>query len=73
MRTTRPVHVAWMFELWSCRAEAEIAWCERIADRIESGVSYLPAELVGAEGWSGWPERERNEPEGGPVGRNNQR
>ena len=60
MRRRKPVHVAWMFELWSARAEAEIAWCERIAERIESGVSYLPAELdaggglvrAGATAWS---------------------
>ncbi|MCM0676216.1 PadR family transcriptional regulator [Micromonospora phytophila] len=64
MRTTRPVHVGWMFELWATRAEAEIAWCERIAERIDSGVSYLPAELAGAEGWEGWPEAERSRPPG---------
>ncbi|MEU8296657.1 PadR family transcriptional regulator [Micromonospora sp. NPDC048909] len=57
IRETKPVHVAWMFELWSARAEAEIAWCERIAERIESGVSYLPAGLDRAQGWSGWQER----------------
>ncbi|WBB70983.1 PadR family transcriptional regulator [Micromonospora sp. WMMD812] len=57
VRDTKPVHVAWMFELWSARAEAEIAWCARIAERIESGVSYLPAGLDRAEGWSGWQER----------------
>ncbi|MDG4807865.1 PadR family transcriptional regulator [Micromonospora sp. WMMD1120] len=54
VRNTKPVHVGWMFELWSARAEAEMTWCERIAERIESGVSYLPAELENAEGWSGW-------------------
>ncbi|MEV7329187.1 PadR family transcriptional regulator [Micromonospora sp. NPDC093244] len=53
VRNTKPVHVGWMFELWSARAEAEMTWCERIAERIESGVSYLPAELANAEGWSG--------------------
>jgi DNA-binding PadR family transcriptional regulator len=57
MRTTRPVHVGWIFELWSARSEAEIAWCERIAERIESGVSYLPAGLVGGESWVEWQER----------------
>ncbi|WP_346539508.1 PadR family transcriptional regulator [Micromonospora sp. DPT] len=56
MRNTKPVHVAWMFELWAARAEAEVAWCDRIAERIESGVSYLPAGLAGAEGWSGWTD-----------------
>ncbi|SCL18945.1 transcriptional regulator, PadR family [Micromonospora rhizosphaerae] len=57
LRTTRPVYVGWMFELWAGRAEAEIAWCERIAERVESGVSYLPAELTDAEGWAEWRER----------------
>ncbi|MFC0507999.1 PadR family transcriptional regulator [Micromonospora costi] len=57
LRETKPVHVGWMFELWSARAEAEVAWCERIAERIEAGVSYLPAGLERAEGWSGWQER----------------
>ena len=32
-----PIHVGWMFELFTDRAEAELAWCERIADRIEAG------------------------------------
>ncbi|MGC4893254.1 PadR family transcriptional regulator [Micromonospora sp. DT31] len=45
VRNRRPVHVGWMFELWLGRAEAEMHWCERIADRIESGVSYLPAGM----------------------------
>ncbi|MET8553010.1 PadR family transcriptional regulator [Micromonospora zamorensis] len=54
MRKSKPVHVGWLFELWSERAEVELDWCERIAERIESGVSYLPAELENAEGWSGW-------------------
>ncbi|MEV1332762.1 PadR family transcriptional regulator [Micromonospora costi] len=64
LRETKPVHVGWMFELWSARAEAEVAWCERIAERIESGVSYLPAGLERAEGWSGWQERLPDRPFG---------
>ncbi|MFU8852113.1 PadR family transcriptional regulator [Micromonospora sp. SL1-18] len=56
VRNRKPVHVGWMFELWLARAEAEMAWCGRIADRIESGVSYLPAEMERAEGWSGWAD-----------------
>lgn len=47
----KPTHVAWMFELWIARAEGEIAWCERVADRIESGVSYLPDEFEPGQGW----------------------
>ncbi|GAB3946017.1 PadR family transcriptional regulator [Micromonospora vulcania] len=56
MRTTKPVHVSWLFELWAARAEAESGWCERIAERIDSGVSYLPAELDGAELWPHWTD-----------------
>lgn len=56
VRNRKPVHVGWMFELWLARAEAEMAWCERIAERIESGVSYLPAGMDRAEGWSGRPD-----------------
>ncbi|MFD0782857.1 PadR family transcriptional regulator [Micromonospora azadirachtae] len=57
LRDTKPVHVGWMFELWTARAEAEAAWCERIAERIDSGVSYLPAGIDRAEGWSGWEQQ----------------
>ncbi|MFG2053624.1 PadR family transcriptional regulator [Micromonospora sp. NPDC048930] len=56
IRNRKPVHVGWMFELWLARAEADMAWCERVAERIESGVSYLPAGLERAEGWSGWQD-----------------
>ncbi|MFG1650483.1 PadR family transcriptional regulator [Micromonospora sp. NPDC049275] len=56
VRNRKPVHVGWMFELWAVRAEAEMGWCERIAERIDSGVSYLPAELENVEGWSGWKD-----------------
>ncbi|MET7749832.1 PadR family transcriptional regulator [Micromonospora sp. NPDC005367] len=57
LRDTKPVHVGWMFELWTARAEVEAAWCERIAERLDSGVSYLPAGLERAEGWSGWEQQ----------------
>ncbi|MCI4064243.1 PadR family transcriptional regulator [Micromonospora sp. R77] len=56
IRASKPVHVGWMFELWSARAEAEMTWCERIAERIDSGVSYLPAGLEPTEQWSGWSD-----------------
>ena len=42
IKELKPVQVAWMFELGIARLEGEVAWCERIADLIESGVSYLP-------------------------------
>jgi DNA-binding PadR family transcriptional regulator len=54
MRRTKPVHVAWMLELWIARAEGEISWCERIAGLIESGVSYLPDELASRRDSSVW-------------------
>jgi DNA-binding PadR family transcriptional regulator len=54
VRKSKPVHVGWMFELWAARAEADMAWCERIAERIDSGVSYLPAGMERGDGWAGW-------------------
>jgi hypothetical protein len=57
MRRSKPVHVGWMFELWLVRSEAEVAWCERIAERVEAGVSYLPDGLSVAEGWEAWADR----------------
>ncbi|MEU7608613.1 PadR family transcriptional regulator [Micromonospora sp. NPDC049204] len=62
VRNRKPVHVGWMFELWAARAEAEMGWCDRIAERIDSGVSYLPAELADVEGWSGWKGRPESTP-----------
>ena len=38
----KPVYVSWMWELTMARAEAEIAWCEQIAQRIEAGGGYDP-------------------------------
>ncbi|MFG3686212.1 PadR family transcriptional regulator [Micromonospora sp. NPDC047740] len=57
VRNSKPVHVGWMFELWLARAEADMAWCARIAERIESGVSYLPASIEQAAEWSEWKDR----------------
>jgi DNA-binding PadR family transcriptional regulator len=37
---SKPAYVAWMWELTVARSEAEIAWCERTAERVESGESY---------------------------------
>jgi DNA-binding PadR family transcriptional regulator len=33
----KPVHVSWLLELESARVEAEIAWCERVAAKVEAG------------------------------------
>jgi DNA-binding PadR family transcriptional regulator len=38
----KPVYVAWMWELSIVRAEAEIAWCERTAKKVEAGEPYMP-------------------------------
>jgi DNA-binding PadR family transcriptional regulator len=53
----KPAHVAWMFELDIARGEVEIAWCERIAGLIESGVSYLPTSVAEGDGWERWREQ----------------
>jgi DNA-binding PadR family transcriptional regulator len=51
---TKPVHVAWMFELGMARNDAEIAWCERIARLIEAGQGVFVGELPGGQAdWSG--------------------
>ena len=36
LNQAKPVHVGWMFELLIARMEAEIAWCEQIAVRLEA-------------------------------------
>jgi DNA-binding PadR family transcriptional regulator len=55
MRNAKPVHVTWFLELSVARAEVEIDWCERTAERVESGVSYLPAGMASGGGWAGFP------------------
>ncbi|MBT8226280.1 MAG: PadR family transcriptional regulator [Dactylosporangium sp.] len=40
----KPVHVRWMFEITTERAEIEAAWCERVADRIEAGEGVFVGE-----------------------------
>jgi DNA-binding PadR family transcriptional regulator len=64
MRRTKPVHVGWMYELFIARTEAEIAWCERIASRIEGGAALFPDEM---ELWNGVSHPyERDPDESGP-------
>ncbi|MEJ3742055.1 PadR family transcriptional regulator [Actinomycetes bacterium KLBMP 9797] len=53
---SKPTHVGWMFELMIVRCEAEIGWCERIAEQIASGVSYLPEIMSENEDWNRWRE-----------------
>lgn len=33
----RPPHVVEIFRLWIGRAQADVAWCERVAARVEAG------------------------------------
>jgi len=49
MRGSKPVHVAWLFERVIMLLEAEIPWCERIAERIEAGEGYVPMPFPGHE------------------------
>jgi DNA-binding PadR family transcriptional regulator len=44
--------VSWMWELTMDRSEAEIAWCERTAKRIEANEPYLPGNPD-----AGWHDR----------------
>ncbi|MEV4344806.1 PadR family transcriptional regulator [Actinoplanes sp. NPDC049596] len=39
----KPIYVSWMWERSVVIWEAEIAWCERTAKRIETTESYFPA------------------------------
>lgn len=50
----KPIHVRWMFELWIARSEGEIAWCERVAEQVDAGVSYLPGIVGDDDGEAGW-------------------
>jgi len=52
----KPIHVTWFYELHEARAEAEIAWCRRIADRIEAGEGAHDSELDLAEQGRRWRE-----------------
>ena len=37
----KPAYVSWLWDLVTGRAEAEIGWCERTAERIEAGEPYM--------------------------------
>jgi DNA-binding PadR family transcriptional regulator len=60
----KPVHVTWFLELHRARAEAEIAWCLRVADRIEAGEGRHNAEIDLAEQGRVWREAIRMESRG---------
>jgi DNA-binding PadR family transcriptional regulator len=46
----KPAHVGWMLELAVARSEAEAAWCDRVAARIEDGAAYLSSEFLALHG-----------------------
>jgi DNA-binding PadR family transcriptional regulator len=50
----KPAHVGWLFELVVVKLEAEIAWCHRIADRIEAGAGYHAHEPAADEAIAAW-------------------
>jgi len=50
MRTTKPTHVAWLLERSALQMEAEIPWCERVAEQIEAGVELLPEGMADPSG-----------------------
>jgi DNA-binding PadR family transcriptional regulator len=52
----KPPHVTWTFELGVERAEVEIAWCLRVADRIEAGEGAHDGEVDAAERGRQWRE-----------------
>ncbi|MFC0528101.1 PadR family transcriptional regulator [Phytohabitans kaempferiae] len=54
----KPAHVTWMWELMVARNNGEIAWCERVAGLVESGVSYLPEKLSDDRpDWESWQRK----------------
>jgi len=53
IKTSKPIHVTWMLERSIVLMEAEIPWCERIADEIDTGVPYIPETVEPFSGRSG--------------------
>jgi DNA-binding PadR family transcriptional regulator len=54
LRQFKPAHVAWQFELLIDRLTVEIAWCERIAARLEAGAELFPSQAP--QPWPGAPD-----------------
>ena len=52
----KPIHTRWMFELAIARTEVEIAWCLRIAERIEAGDGSHVGEVDQVEEGRRWRE-----------------
>jgi DNA-binding PadR family transcriptional regulator len=63
----KPIHVMWMLELGIAKAEAEIAWCHRVADRIEAGDGTHVDEVDQVEAGRRWREAIAEEFGPGPV------
>jgi DNA-binding PadR family transcriptional regulator len=53
VKTSKPTHVIWMMERSILLMEAEIPWCERIADEIDKGVPFLPETMEPFSGRAG--------------------
>jgi DNA-binding PadR family transcriptional regulator len=55
----KPVHVSWLGELMVARVEVEIAWCERVLARIESGEGQHEGDPGNplAAGFAEWREQ----------------
>jgi hypothetical protein len=68
MRQGKPTHVAWLWQLSIARAECEIGWCERIADLIDAGVSYLPENFAEVPGWERFVELDGEDVRPGAAG-----
>jgi DNA-binding PadR family transcriptional regulator len=52
----KPPHVNWQLEMVVVQLEAQVAWCHRIAERIEAGEGFHAHEPVTAEILKGWRE-----------------
>jgi DNA-binding PadR family transcriptional regulator len=70
----KPPHVGWSVELMAARAEVEIAWCERVARRVEAGEGMHEGDPSGSAAqvlarWRGSLEREAAGAEPPPAGR----
>jgi DNA-binding PadR family transcriptional regulator len=50
MARSKPAHVGWMFERMIAQLETDIAWCERIAARLEGGAELYPEGFVSYQG-----------------------
>ena len=59
----KPVHVRWVFERSVAKGEAEIAWCLRVAERIEAGEGIHEGEPGVDEAARRWRENLEGRPD----------